>query len=132
MEMIRRSGQVGVPVITVDDEVVVGFDRARLEQVLARKRPPRISLGAKVAGSQAVARKRHISLPPGAYVGSVTVGSPADRAGLREGDVITAVNDAPVASAGDLERALESLAPGQPCAIAWWRSGREMRVQVAF
>jgi S1-C subfamily serine protease len=47
--MVRRSGQMGVPVITVDDEVVVGFDRPRLEQILARRQKKRPVLGAEVA-----------------------------------------------------------------------------------
>ena len=34
-EMMKISGQMGVPVITVDDEVVVGFDKNRLEELLA-------------------------------------------------------------------------------------------------
>ncbi len=130
--MIRRSGQMGVPVIAVDDEVIIGFDRARLEEVLARKRRPRRSLGAKVAGAQSIARRHHIVLPPGAYVGGVAVGSPADRAGLREGDVIVALDGVPVQGAADLERALQSLAPGKACDIVWWRSGREMRGRVEF
>lgn len=29
-EMIEKSGQMGVPVITIDDEMIVGFDRNRL------------------------------------------------------------------------------------------------------
>lgn len=29
-EMIQRSGQMGVPVILVDEEVIVGFDKERL------------------------------------------------------------------------------------------------------
>ena len=33
-ELVRRTGQMTVPVILVDDEVVVGFDRARLERLL--------------------------------------------------------------------------------------------------
>ena len=33
-EMIRLSGQQGVPVITVDGQVVVGFDQPRLRQLL--------------------------------------------------------------------------------------------------
>ncbi|MCM8771411.1 MAG: glutathione S-transferase N-terminal domain-containing protein [Candidatus Omnitrophica bacterium] len=33
-EMIRVSGQMGVPVIVVDDRVVVGFDRAKLDELL--------------------------------------------------------------------------------------------------
>ena len=33
-ELLRRPGQLAVPVILVDDDVVVGFDRARLERLL--------------------------------------------------------------------------------------------------
>jgi len=33
-ELVRRTGRMAVPVILVDDEVVVGFDRARLERLL--------------------------------------------------------------------------------------------------
>ena len=29
-EMIQRSGQMGVPVIFVDDEMIIGFDKERL------------------------------------------------------------------------------------------------------
>ncbi len=34
-EMIQKSGQMGVPVIIVDDQVIVGFDEDRLREVLA-------------------------------------------------------------------------------------------------
>ena len=34
-EMIQKSGQMGVPVIVIDDQVVVGFDQARLDTLLA-------------------------------------------------------------------------------------------------
>ena len=33
-ELLRRTGQLAVPVILVDDDVVVGFDRVRLERLL--------------------------------------------------------------------------------------------------
>lgn len=33
-EMIERSGQMSVPVILVDDQVVVGFDKPRLQELL--------------------------------------------------------------------------------------------------
>ena len=33
-ELVRRTGHMAVPVILVDDEVIVGFDRARLERLL--------------------------------------------------------------------------------------------------
>jgi glutaredoxin len=34
-EMIQKSGQMGVPVITINDELIVGFDEARLKELLA-------------------------------------------------------------------------------------------------
>ncbi len=33
-EMIEKSGQMGVPVITVGDDVIVGFNKSRLEELL--------------------------------------------------------------------------------------------------
>lgn len=33
-EMVEQSGQMGVPVIYVGDELVVGFDQERLSQLL--------------------------------------------------------------------------------------------------
>lgn len=32
-EMIEKSGQMGVPVIDVDGEIIVGFDKARLDKL---------------------------------------------------------------------------------------------------
>ncbi|MEX1027199.1 MAG: glutaredoxin domain-containing protein [Candidatus Paceibacterota bacterium] len=34
-EMVEKSGQMGVPVIYVGDEMVVGFDQGRIEQLLS-------------------------------------------------------------------------------------------------
>jgi hypothetical protein len=33
-ELVTRTGRLAVPVITVDEEVVVGFDRGRLQRLL--------------------------------------------------------------------------------------------------
>jgi glutaredoxin 3 len=33
-ELITKTGRMAVPVITVDDEVIVGFDRGRLKRLL--------------------------------------------------------------------------------------------------
>ncbi len=34
-EMIQKSGQMGVPVITIDGEVVVGFNQSLLDRLLS-------------------------------------------------------------------------------------------------
>ena len=33
-EMINKSGQMGVPVIEVNDEIIIGFDKERLMELL--------------------------------------------------------------------------------------------------
>ncbi len=34
IEMVEKSGQMSVPVITIDDEVIVGFDREKIKRAL--------------------------------------------------------------------------------------------------
>lgn len=36
-EMIEKSGQLGVPVIDIDGNIVVGFDQERIKQLLGIK-----------------------------------------------------------------------------------------------
>ena len=56
-EMVERSGQYGVPVITVDDEIIVGFDSNRLKELFATDSSPDmfevIIVGAGPAGMTA-------------------------------------------------------------------------------
>jgi len=33
-EMIQKSGQMGVPVIEIDGEIVVGFDKEKISKIL--------------------------------------------------------------------------------------------------
>jgi glutaredoxin 3 len=33
-ELVAKTGRMAVPVVTVDDEVIVGFDRGRLKRLL--------------------------------------------------------------------------------------------------
>ncbi|MCX7916825.1 MAG: glutathione S-transferase N-terminal domain-containing protein [bacterium] len=33
-EMVKKSGQMGVPVIDIDGEIIVGFDKEKIKEVL--------------------------------------------------------------------------------------------------
>jgi glutaredoxin len=33
-EMIKKSGQMGVPVIEIGDEIIIGFDKKRISEIL--------------------------------------------------------------------------------------------------
>lgn len=39
-EMIEKSGQMGVPVITVGSDMIVGFNKARLQELLGLSDTP--------------------------------------------------------------------------------------------
>ncbi len=120
MRMVRLSGQQGVPVITVNDQVVVGFDRRRLEQLLSQASTSRVHLGAAVADA---APRLHVE---GAYVGRVKPGSPAERAGLRVADIIVALDGRTVHSASDLEQITADLRPGMCVRFTYLRGGNEI------
>lgn len=36
-EMIEISGQMGVPVVQIDDQVIVGFDKAKIDKIIANE-----------------------------------------------------------------------------------------------
>ena len=129
MDMIRASGQQGVPVITVDGQAVVGFNQPKLMQLLNQARGskarPGPLLGASVADAATQARK-HPGIPTaGAYVGRVRAGSPAEQAGLRKGDVITGLGGQLVGRAEDLHRLVREMPKGRDLSLTYVRKGQE-------
>ena len=84
-----------------------------------------------------------LKLPKGVGLVNVTAGSPAARAGLRpfrrnengeiiQGDVITAVNDDPVASLDDLLTQLERYQPGDSVTLTLSRGGKTRKEAVTL
>jgi serine protease Do len=65
----------------------------------------------------------------GAVIQQVTPGSPADNAGLQQGEVITEVNRQPVHSAADVQRALSSVPKDSDVMVlVWTNAGSTFRV----
>jgi S1-C subfamily serine protease len=125
MQMVQVSGQQGVPVITVDGQVVVGFNQPRLRQLLQHARKAKPMLGASIADASTQVRK-HLGIPgSGAYVGRVRSGSPAERAGLRTGDVIVALGGQQVVQAKDVHRLVQEMPKGRDLSLTYVRAGQE-------
>lgn len=62
------------------------------------------------------------NLPPGAYVESVVSGSPADKAGIKQGDVITKVDGTAIDEQNDLSSLIRSKKVGQTISLEVWSS----------
>jgi glutaredoxin 3 len=131
-EMVRLSGQRGVPVVTIDGQVVVGFNRPLIDRLLAQRatRPPR--LGAAIADAGRIGDKKGLQLPDGAYVGRVDRGSTADASGLCSGDVIMRLAGQAIRTDRDVDRIMASVRSGQVVDLLAWRNGQTVRMMVRF
>jgi glutaredoxin 3 len=129
-EMVSLSGQRGVPVVVIDGQVVVGFNRARIDQLLDARSTRRPHLGLSVADAATMAQKRGSGPAEGAYVGKVSHLSSGDRAGLTEGDVIVALAGHPVRNAANLESVLSGLVPGETVSLVFLRGGERITARV--
>ena len=80
----------------------------------------------------ALAESFGLDRPRGALVADVEKGSPAERAGLQAGDVITAMDGRAVERSSDLPLAVAQTAPGSKAKLEVWRKGgsRELVVTV--
>jgi S1-C subfamily serine protease len=70
------------------------------------------------------------AISPGAVVRSVVPSGPAARAGLRPGDVITAVGEQPVRDPAQLTQLVERNGVGRPMNLTVQRQGLSLRLQV--
>jgi serine protease Do len=61
--------------------------------------------------------------PRGALIGSVMSGEPAEKAGVKAGDVILAVDDKEIEDSAALLRAIAGSAPGSKVKLSIWRGG---------
>jgi len=68
--------------------------------------------------------------PQGALVSSVEPGGPADKAGVRSGDVIVGYNGKPVNEADELPRVVAATKPGTKATLEVWRNGKRQRLEI--
>ncbi|MDK2746756.1 MAG: trypsin-like peptidase domain-containing protein [Brevundimonas sp.] len=71
------------------------------------------------------AREMRLGIVRGAVVADVAPGSPAERAGLRDDDVITRIQGRPVANAGSVNATVGVAAPGSSLNVVYLRAGHE-------
>ena len=91
--------------------------------VIAGKTVQHAYLGVSVQDSTSAA---------GAQVASVKSGSPADKAGLKAGDVVTAIDGKSVSSADDLTALVATYKPGDTAKLTVKRIGSTQTISVTF
>ena len=109
--------------------------RRRVDQLAAGQEPRRRLLGVGVAPAHVARRLRQaVGLPArdGVLVRAVEPGSPAERAGVQQGDLITAAGGREVADADDLFAALAAAGDDDTLIVHLVRGTDELDVTVSF
>jgi serine protease Do len=109
--------------------------RARVDALAVGKAPTRRRLGVALAPAEVARRlRRSVGLPEavGLLVRGVVDGSPADAAGLREGDLLTAAGGRQLATTDDLHEVLDRLEEGAELSVEVLRGSEALTVSVRF
>ena len=102
--------------------IPVDVVRQVLPQLLSTGHVSRGRLGVVIQGmDDDLARALGLDHPHGALVEEVEQGSPGEKAGIKSGDVIVAVNGQDVPHSSDLPRMVATHAPGTPVKLTYLR-----------
>ena len=118
---MKLTGQMGVPVIVIDGQPIIGFDRARIQSLVSTGNGGRPHFGIKIADASSITRKQGKIPVFGAIIGHVASGSLGEKAGLIAGDIITEINANRVNNAADAEKLLGRLNSGSIVTIIFLR-----------
>jgi serine protease Do len=82
--------------------------------------------------TQDIADSLGLAEAKGALVNDPQAGGPAVKAGIKAGDVITAINGVPVESPKDLARKVADIVPGTKSDVTVWRDGATKTISVGI
>jgi S1-C subfamily serine protease len=102
-----------------------------VEQLMANGKAEHAYLGTRLRPlTQPIAEQLGLDSTDGALVVGVENGSPADRAGLRPGDVIVELGDHEIAIVEDVIAALRTVSPGTKVRLEVVRGGKRQTLEV--
>jgi serine protease Do len=138
--LLNMQGQVvGINSAGDDNAQNIGFaisiDAAKdtIDHAIASPLAPTGYLGITTTDlTPAMAQQLGTATQSGAYVISTNKGEPADKAGMKSGDVIVSVDGKNVATADDLGSILNGLQPGTTVPVVVDRGGQQVTLNVTL
>ncbi len=104
-----------------------------MDQLIKNGKVTRGYLGVGIQDvNEEMAKALNLKSPKGAVVTNVQQGSPADKAHIQQGDVITKVSGKEFESSSDLRKMIVSKNPGAEVELTLIRDGKEMRVKTTL
>jgi serine protease DegQ len=110
--------------------IPVSLARNVMEQIIKNGSVTRGWIGVEVQEiTPELAESFRLPTTEGALIAGVMRGSPADKAGIRPGDVLLAIDGRKVKDAENMLELIAGLEPGQPGRVTLRRDGKEVDVQ---
>jgi Do/DeqQ family serine protease len=135
-ELIGINSQILSPSggnIGIGFAIPANMARNVMTQLIDNGKVRRGMLGVTIqAVTSDIARSLHLDSAQGALVSSVTPDSPAAKAGMQRGDVITAVDGRTVHDSNSLRNEISEMMPGTNTKLTLLRDGREQTVDVTL
>ena len=102
-----------------------------MEQIIRSGTVTRGWIGVEVQEiTPALAESFKLADARGAIIAGVLRGGPADKAGVKPGDVLTAINGAPVSDPQNMLNLVAALQPGSSAQMKVWRQAQSIDVSV--
>lgn len=113
--------------------IPVDYAAGIAEQIIQGKSPSHAQMGVSmITVNDQIAQRFGLESTEGAYINSLVSGGAADKAGLKEGDVIVKVDGDEIISSSDLVLAVRAHNPGDQVQVTYLRDGKEETTTVTL
>ena len=106
--------------------------KEKCDKIIARENSPEPYVGISVSERYTAAALAFYGYPAGAVVSSVAEGSPAEKAGIARGDIITEFSGTAISEYNVLNQLLHDSEPGQTVTVKLYRSGRYYSTEITI
>jgi serine protease Do len=113
--------------------IPINYARSIMDQIVAHGKVTRGYLGVIIGNvTPELAKQFSYSGTGGALIEDVQSGTPGAKAGLKRGDIITAVNGKNVSGSSDLQLAISTMPPDSTAHLSVWRDGKSQEMSVTL
>lgn len=144
--LVNRAGQViGINTAVASDAQGIGFaipinsTKGVLASVLATGKVERAYIGVRYVDiTPAIAREKRLQVSEGALVAgdrgtpALVADGPAAKAGIKEGDIITKINEYTVGGAASITSIIGAYKPGDTVTVTYLRDGKERTTKLTL
>lgn len=112
--------------------IPVDIVKEKCDKIISRENSPEPYIGITISQRYTSQALAFYGYPAGAVISSVAEDSPAQKAGLRRGDIVTEFNETKISEYTVLSQVLNELDPGDKVTVKIYRDGRYYSTEITI